>query len=288
LMTSTIIIREIDSIFEMKALEKLQKEVWGWDDLDTMPLMNFIVTKEVGGVLIGAFERKTPVGFVFGFVGYDEGQIVFHSHMLAVLPAFRDHGIGRKLKLAQREHALAKGFKCITWTFDPLQSPNAHRNFNKLGVIASKYRVNFYGEQTSSALHRYIGTDRLWVTWFLESNRVMRRLECELSAEPSQAQFRKLVSLVKAGPDGWPQSQPVATLAEEQVLIDIPADIGLLQQQNPPLAVAWRNATRSAFTEALSAGYIVEEFYRLDRHGELVGCYLLNLKMPNGVNHESK
>jgi predicted GNAT superfamily acetyltransferase len=61
-----------------------------------------------------------------------------------------------------------------------------------------------------------------------------------------------------------------------------------LQQQNPPLAVAWRNATRSAFTEALTAGYIVDEFYRLDRHGELVGCYLLSLKMPNGVNHESK
>lgn len=286
-MASTIIIREIDSILEMKALEKLQKQVWGWDDLDTMPLMNFIVTKEVGGVLIGAFDEERPVGFVFGFVGYDEGKIVFHSHMLAVLPEFREHGIGYKLKLAQRRQAMEKGFNCITWTFDPLQSPNAYLNFSKLGVIAHKYKINFYGEQTSSALHRHIGTDRLWVSWFLESKRVKQRLERGLSAELATRDLRNVLSLVKTGPDGWPQSQPVAPLTHEQLLIDVPHDIGLMQQQSPELAVAWRNATRSAFTEAFAAGYIVEEFYRLDRHGELAGCYLLSSRMPNGVNNSN-
>jgi len=280
-----MIIREIDSISEMKALEELQKEVWGWDDLDTMPLMNFIVMKEVGGSLIGAFDREKPVGFVFGFVGCDEGEIVFHSHMLAVLPEFREQGLGRKLKLAQRQQALAKGFNRITWTFDPLQSPNAYLNFSRLGVIATKYKVNFYGEQTSSALHRYIGTDRLWVSWFLESNRVSQRLECGSNAKPYYSD-RKLVSLVQTGSDGWPMSQPLAAV-DEQVVIEIPADIGLLQQQSPQLAVAWRNATRSAFTEAFAAGLIVEEFYRLDRHGELVGCYLLSSKMPDGISNHS-
>lgn len=283
----TMIIREIDSISEMKALEKLQKKVWRWDDLDTMPLMNFIVMKEVGGSLIGAFDRETPVGFVFGFVGCHEGNIVFHSHMLAVLPEFREQGIGRKLKLAQRQQALTKGFNCITWTFDPLQSPNAYLNFSRLGVIATKYKVNFYGEHTSSALHRYIGTDRLWVNWYLESDRVSQRLECGSSAKLSQADLRKLMSLVQRGRDGWPQSQPLAAHVDQQVLIDIPADIGSLQQQCPRLAVAWRNATRSAFTEALAAGFVVEEFYRLDRHGEFVGCYLLSSKMPDGISHHS-
>ena len=282
----TMIIREIDSISEMKALEELQKEVWGWDDLDTMPLMNFIVMKEVGGSLIGAFDREKPVGFVFGFVGCDEGKIVFHSHMLAVLPEFREQGIGRKLKLAQRQQALAKGFNRITWTFDPLQSPNAYLNFSRLGVIATKYKVNFYGEQTSSGLHRYIGTDRLWVSWFLESNRVSQRLECGSNAKPYHSDLRKLVSLVQTGSDGWPLSRPLAAV-DEQVVIEIPADIGLLQQQSPQLAVAWRNATRSAFTEAFAAGFIVEEFYRLDRHGEAVGCYLLNSKMPDGISNHS-
>ncbi len=278
-MTSSITIREIDSISEMKALEKLQKEVWGWDDLDTMPLMNFIVTKEIGGVLIGAFDGETPIGFVFGFVGFHHGQFVFHSHMLAVLPPFREHGIGQELKLAQRERALAKGFTCITWTFDPLQSANAFLNFTKLGVIANDYKINFYGEKTSSALHQFIGTDRLWVTWFLESKRVRRRLES--AVEPSQGELEKHVSLVKMAPDGSPHRRAIDLQNEDHVLIDIPGDIGLLQQQSPELAVAWRNATRAAFTDALAAGYIVEEFYRIDRQGQSAGCYLLT---SNGIN----
>ena len=286
-MTSSLIIREIDSISEMKALEKLQKEVWGWDDRDTMPLMNFIVMKEVGGSLIGAFDQETPVGFVFGFVGCDEDKIVFHSHMLAVLPQFQHQGIGRKLKLAQRQQALAKGFNCITWTFDPLQSPNAYLNFTRLGVIATKYKVNFYGEQTSSVLHRHIGTDRLWVNWHLKSDRVSRRTECGGNAMHSRPDLRKLTSLVQMGNDGWPVRRPLAVQVADRVLIDIPADIRLLQQQSPQVAVAWRDATRAAFGEAFAAGFIVEEFYRLDRHGEVVGCYLLSTKTPDGISLDS-
>lgn len=282
-MNSSIIIREIHSISEMKALEKLQKDVWGWDDLDTMPLMNFIVTREVGGVLIGAFDGETPVGFCFGFVGSHDGHIIFHSHMLAVLPQFREHGIGHKLKLAQRESALAKGFTCITWTFDPLQSPNAYLNFTKLGVVANDYRINFYGEKTSSALHRFIGTDRLWVNWFLESERVRKRVEGGI--EPSPEELEKHISLVKMTPDGAPETH--AIVDRDYLLIDVPADIGVLQQQNPELAVAWRNATRAAFTDALAAGYTVEEFYRIERAGQSAGCYLLTSKTPNGIDQNT-
>src|ERR1044072_1692608 len=226
-MNSSIIIREIDSISEMKALEKLQKDVWGWDDLDTMPLMNFIVTREVGGVLIGAFDGETPVGFCFGFVRSHNGHIIFHSHMLAVLPQFREHGIGQKLKLAQREHALAKGFTCITWTFDPLQSANAYLNFTKLGVVANDYRINFYGEKTSSALHRFIGTARLWVNWFLESERVKKRVEG--GVEPSPEQLERHVSLVKMSPDGSPRTR--ALVGRDYLLIDVSGYSGARQEQ---------------------------------------------------------
>jgi predicted GNAT superfamily acetyltransferase len=98
--------------------------------------------------------------------------------MLAVKPAYRNHKLGFKLKLAQRERVLAQGVKRITWTFDPLQSLNAHLNFGKLGVISDTYKINFYGETTSSLLHQ-IGTDRLWVTWLIESKRARERFKSD-------------------------------------------------------------------------------------------------------------
>src|ERR1044071_10277432 len=121
LITPTVQIQEIDSIPQMKALEKLQQDAWGWSPLDTTPLMDFIILKELGGMLIGGFEGDRLVGFAFGFVGYDEGQIVFHSHMLAVHPSYRECGLGLRLKLAQRTAALERGFERITWTFHPPQ-----------------------------------------------------------------------------------------------------------------------------------------------------------------------
>src|SRR5215210_2391571 len=128
-ITPRIQIQPIESMAQMKALEKLQQDVWGWNDLDTTPLMDFIILKELGGTLIGAFDGERLVGFTFGIVGYEGGQIVFHSHMLAVHPSYRESGLGRQLKIAQRSEALARGFEHITWTFDPLQSTNAHLNF---------------------------------------------------------------------------------------------------------------------------------------------------------------
>jgi len=275
LITPTIQLQQIDSIAQMKALEKLQQDVWGWSDLDTTPLMDFIILTELGGTLIGAFEGETLVGFAFGFPGYDEGQLVFHSHMLAVHPAYRECGLGQRLKLAQRIAALDRGFQRITWTFDPLQSTNAHLNVHKLGVVANRYRVNFYGEQSSSALHRHIGTDRLWVDWFLNSKRVKDRVDgrqhnsCELAAS-DEAQH-----LIRSGSNGLPVSHPLDLRSARNVLIEIPANMTLLQQQSPDAAVAWRNATRAAFIDAFAAGYVVDDFLRTGSNRDRNGCYLL-------------
>jgi len=263
-------IQQIDSIAQMKQLEKLQQDVWGWSDLDTTPLMDFIILKELGGALIGAFEDERLIGFSFGFPGYDEGQIVFHSHMLAVHPSYRGTGIGLRLKLAQRLAALERGFERITWTFDPLQSTNAHLNVHKLGVVAHRYRVNFYGEQSSSSLHRHIGTDRLWVDWFLQTKRVRERLESRHSCAPPAS--REVQRLIRIGSDGTTVSVPVDPHSRSNVLIEIPANISLLQQESPDAAVAWRKATRAAFIDAFAAGYIVDDFLRIDRES---GCYLL-------------
>src|SRR5215213_6437534 len=174
--TSNITIRQIDTLTELRAVEELQKEVWGIPDLDVVPLTHLIAAKAAGGVLLGAFDRETLVGFVYGFLGLEDGEMAHHSHMLAVKPAYRNFNLGYRLKLAQREAVLAQGVNVITWTFDPLQSLNAYFNFNKLGVLADRYLINFYGEEAASFLHQS-GTDRLWVKWLLTSERVIQRLD---------------------------------------------------------------------------------------------------------------
>ncbi len=224
---SNIRIRDINDAAEMRVVEELQKEVWGIPDLDVVPLTQLVAAKEAGGVLIGAFDGDTLVGFVYGFPSFERGQLAHHSHMLAVKPAYRNFDLGRRLKLAQREQVMAQGIELITWTFDPLQSLNAHFNFNKLGVIADRYLPNFYGEDAASFLHQ-TGTDRLWVSWFVD---------------------RKLVT---------PGDQ-------DQVAIEIPTNINALTLE---IALQWRAETRRAFTEALKAGYIVTSFVRDQKVGK--------------------
>jgi len=274
-LTPTIKIQPIDSILQMKALEKLQQEVWGWNDLDTTPLMDFVIQRELGGELLGAFEGERLIGFAFGFVGYDEGQLVFHSHMLAVHPSRRECGLGFRLKLAQRAAAVARGFERITWTFDPLQSTNAHLNCHKLGVVANRYKVNFYGEETSSMLHRHIGTDRLWVDWLVNTKRVSDRVD---AAEGEAARFTagdEAKRLIRIGIDGLPLTEPLDVRDRAPVLISVPANITLLQQEKPQAAVAWRNATRTAFIDSFAAGYVVDDFLRSDDNPQTGGCYVL-------------
>lgn len=162
-------IRELRTIDELHAVEALQKEVWHVADLEVLPAIHMIAAREVGAIAIGAFEANAMIGFVYGFPGFEGEHRVIHSDMLAVRESYRDQGVGRALKFAQREAALARGVDRITWTFDPLQPRNAYLNFVHLGVIADRYLRDFYGD-TTSPLHQH-GTDRLWVTWILNGGR---------------------------------------------------------------------------------------------------------------------
>jgi predicted GNAT superfamily acetyltransferase len=269
---STVVIRDIDGGAEMRAVEELQKEVWGLPDLDVVPLSHLVATKAAGGTLLGAFEGETLIGFAYGFVSHEHGTVAHHSHMLAVKPAYRNFNLGHKLKLAQRERVLAQGITEMTWTFDPLQSLNAYFNFNKLGVISDRYFINFYGEDAASFLHRN-GTDRLWVTWPLTSRRGHGRHE----QTGLKSEFERVVPLVWLGADDSPHRHELDEgLSHEQALIEIPADINALQGRRGELAVEWREATRWAFTEALSAGYLVVDFSRQSRGDQRLGIYLLS------------
>ena len=256
-MTSqTIIIRNIETLDEMREIEALQREIWGVSDLDVLPALALRPQKEVGAILMGAFAEGRMIGFVFGFPGILNGETIIHSDMLGVTSAYRSQSVGYLLKCAQREAALALGVKRITWTFDPLQSRNAHLNFGKLGVVADRYLVNYYGE-TSSFLHRF-GTDRLWVSWLLDSERVVSRIDRK---EPPKTLDLQVPALVRVGRN----QEPVVNmdLTDQKVIIEIPGE------QNAEL---WREPTRGAFTHALDAGYVIEDFFVTDKK---TGVYLL-------------
>ena len=253
----TIVIRDIETLAEMHEVEELQREIWGVSDLDILPALALRPQKEVGAILMGAFAEGRMIGFVFGFPGIFNGETIIHSDMLGVSSAYRSQNLGYLLKCAQRDAALALGVKRITWTFDPLQSRNAHLNFSKLGVIADRYLVNYYGE-TSSFLHRS-GTDRLWVTWLLDSDRVVSKLD----QKPRQNPDFNLPALIRVGENGEPVLNTDWT---DEVIIEIPGE---------PNPEAWREPTRAAFTRALDSGYVVSDFFVSDQK---TGVYLLSRK----------
>jgi predicted GNAT superfamily acetyltransferase len=186
-----ILIRSCRGHDELEACVQLQVETWGYDPSDVIPRKAFLVWQKVGGQVIGAFDNGIPgspadggpaslVGFVLALPGIkfggDEPRPYLHSHMMAVKEGYRNQGLGVKLKLAQREDALARGIRHIEWTFDPLEIKNAFLNIHKLGAIARSYFVDFYGV-SSSRLQGGLPTDRLLAEWKLDSTHVQEILE---------------------------------------------------------------------------------------------------------------
>ena len=270
-----ILIRDLKSYEDFSRVRSVEKEVWGMEDEDTIPTTLAIASKAAGNIFIGAFDRDKLVGFAFGFLGREHGQTMIHSHMLAVLDVYRHLDLGARLKHAQRERALAMGIQEMTWTFDPLQSRNAHFNFAKLGVVSDTYKVDFYGPQTSSMLHRN-GTDRLWVRWLLNSRRVRDRIAGKSTRTETLDALRLLAPLVRFNGKGEPvRADLKEALGRERVSIEIPGEILEVERSDMGLAREWREATRWAFREAIRAGFFVAEFCRSIRGQQGPGAYLL-------------
>lgn len=185
--TGEIIIRHCHGLDDFKACFALQQRVWGETELD-VPLPLFVVAAETGGQVLGAYDGEALVGFTLAMVGYRDDTVYLHSHMTAVLVAYRDRGIGRRLKRFQREDALGRGIGLVEWTFDPLEVKNAYLNLMRLGAVARRYVPNCYGV-TSSPLHGGMPTDRLVAEWWLESPRVETLLDgrgVEMQSAPSE------------------------------------------------------------------------------------------------------
>ncbi|REJ78723.1 MAG: GNAT family N-acetyltransferase [Acidobacteria bacterium] len=271
--TSGIAIRDIAEIGEMRAVEEMQREAWGIDDLSIVPYTQLSAAVHVGGTLLGAFDGDRLVGFVYGFYGHFRNEVVHHSHMLAVDPEYRDKNLGFRLKADQLNRVRGDGFaKRMTWTFDPLRSLNAYFNFAKLGVVSDTYLVNVYGEDAASFMHR-TGTDRLLVSWFVNSERVLSVLaDAGGGSYATKTDPRSEIEyLLRVSESGLPVRE--ATIrGQERLAIEIPADIGEVEKSDLKAAKLWRGGTRNAFLEALRAGFIATGFRR---EGEGSGSYVL-------------
>jgi predicted GNAT superfamily acetyltransferase len=165
-------IHQLTQLDEFAAVVKLQREIWGFDDVELLPQRLFVVADKIGGQVLGAFDGGKMVAFCLGIPGLKAGgKYYLHGHMMGVLAPYRNGGLGKRLKLEQRNWALNQGIELIEWTFDPLQLKNAFFNIERLGVIIRRYVHNQYGT-TTSALHGGLPTDRLVPEWWIKSPRV--------------------------------------------------------------------------------------------------------------------
>jgi predicted GNAT superfamily acetyltransferase len=265
---SDITIRDLTTIDEFREVVGLEKAIWGYtDDGDLVTVPVFIFTVHRGATLIGAFHSDgRMVGFAYAVVGMKNGKPMMWSHMAGVLPEFRG-GLGFRLKLAQRERALAQGYDLIEWTFDPLQAMNAHFNFAKLGGVVEEYAPNFYGESTS-ALHRGTPTDRVVLSWKIAEPHVVRRLERVVQLQDAVASTMRAHEVSEAPivnttmmEGEWRKTTKIdLTLKERRLWIEIPTGFTEMQQRAPERALAWRMDVRQMFDEYLAKGYRAVDF----------------------------
>jgi predicted GNAT superfamily acetyltransferase len=262
-------IRKVETIAEYHQAEALQQAAWNMQDAsDVVPVHLLVTAQKNGGLVLGAFEGSTMVGFLFGFAGLTgDGRVKHCSHMLATYPAHRGRGYGKRLKEAQREFVLQQGLDLVTWTYDPLERVNAYLNIAKLGAVCRTYLRNVYGE-LHDELNRGLPTDRFQVDWWVRSQRVDRRLAGTdtpsyvgatdvLAAGGVQVNEVRLDDSGLARPQGW------AWAPAPLVLVEVPANFQKVKAQDLALALDWRDITREIFERYFAGGYAVVDFLAL-------------------------
>ena len=234
-------IRSCESHEDRAVCVELQRRIWNFDDIDLVSAAIFVVAQHSGGHAYLAFHGETAVGFALAFSGDRDRRRYLHSHMVGVVPEYQDQGVGRLLKLHQRQEALRAGIPLIEWTYDPLELRNAHFNIARLGAIVRHYIPDFYGESTSP-LHGNFPTDRFVAEWQLESGRVEAAL---------------------AG-----KSEPKAGAGVEE--ISIPSGIRELKKDDAGRAREIQAELRSRCTDLFARGYAVTGFRREPERGVYV------------------
>jgi predicted GNAT superfamily acetyltransferase len=281
----SIRLRVLENPPDFLAVEDLQRQVWSGNETEIVPAHMLIAASHNGGLVIGAFEEQESqparlVGFVYGFPGLyttPDGPRPKHcSHMLGVHPEFRDQGIGFSLKRAQWQMVRNQGLDRITWTFDPLLSRNAYLNIARLGAVCNTYLRSVYGELRDD-INAGIPTDRFQVDWWVNSERVTRRLSRRARPTLDMAHFlaagTQVLNPTRVDARGFPQPGDYHPLEIEQVeslhdqpairLVEVPASFSPIKDENPQLALEWRLHIRSICEDLFSQGYLVTDFVHL-------------------------
>jgi predicted GNAT superfamily acetyltransferase len=276
--------RDLTTLEDFSRVVELERDIWGPGYDEVVPVPILAVTVMRGGILIGAFDDDHSkasessgdkpggrmIGFVYSLAGIKHGKPTQWSHMAGVVDAHRGSGVGYRLKLLQRQRALAMGLDLIEWTYDPLQAMNAHLNFAKLAVVAEEYEINVYGE-SSSPLHKGNPTDRFVAEWFVADTRVEDRLRGAAALAPVLT-IERVGATKPAGEWLAPAAVDLAIDAK-RISVDIPTGFSQMLSAAPDLALEWRMTTREIFTAYFGRGYRAVEFF-LDRAARK-GTYLL-------------
>jgi predicted GNAT superfamily acetyltransferase len=269
-------LRDLKTLDDFKTVVELERQIWGVDYDDVVPVPILAVTVKRGGVLIGAFDDGRMVGFVYSLAGIKDRKPIQWSHMLGVVDEYRNAGLGRTLKLEQRQRSLDIGCDLIEWTYDPMQALNAHLNFVKLGVVVEEYAINVYGESTSH-LHKGTPTDRFIAQWWIQEPHVIRRIESKGLAVVRTQEAADAPVVNRTRPAGkWIASETYNLAhSERRMWVEIPMGFTEMQADAPQLALEWRMATREIFTHYFGRGYRAVDFVLNRDAGR--GRYLLAL-----------
>ena len=267
----------LNKLEEFRECERIQKAVWGNVGVGSEVLG---VTQKYGGLVLGASLNRKIAGCLYAFLARHGGRLIHWSHIMAVRPAYRDFGLGFRMKVAHRRLALAQGLRSICWTFDPLQSRNAALNLARLGARVEEYIPDCYGS-FPSAIEKGLPSDRFVVNWRIASRAVERRLRARPPARSLPS--CPCVNETRINAQGFLENRRIhLDLREGRLLLEIPYNTDMMRARNLPLARRWRFETRRIFLRYLAAGYVVRDFLP---PGEATGgcCfYLLTRSGSNG------
>ena len=253
-------IRDLTKYEEFLQIRAVQQQIWGFTQGEGLypPVLNTAV--ENGGSVIGAFDGAKLIGFVFGFIGlHIDRRIKLCSQTMGVLPEYRNKGVAAKLKWAQRQRVLENDLELITWTYDPLEAPNARLNLRTLGGVAKVYKRNIYGENFG-ALSKGLPTDRFSVEWWIKTDRVERQAK---GLPPEPIGVESPIANRCAGTSGDRHIDSIDLSLEAPIIrIEIPNDLQSIKKMNLPLAADWRTKTRDLFEAYFARGYAAIDFVR--------------------------